>query len=276
MRKVILFAVSISFFACTNQPSTSAQTPTDSQPSIHRKEINDKNSWTYFLQHLPEKQAPVLDYKGNPIAYQEKHAAVIDYDIGNKDLQQCADALMRLRAEYLFAQKRYSEIHFHFVSGQDYAFLDYCRGKRPAVSGSNVRFVYTDSVSINHQNLRRYLDIVYAYASTISLAKELSDASAFAIGSIVITPGSPGHCFIITDEAKTSSGDAVYKLVEGYTPAKSIYVLQNLSEPELGHWHRLAKGDIETASYSFHNYKLKKFEETLHLNQTASLSASVY
>jgi len=260
MQKVILLTVSIFLLACTDQTSTSAQTPAISQEAIFPKEFTDKDSWPYFLKHLPEKDAPILDYKGNPVSYQEKHTAIVDYDIGNKDLQQCADALMRLRAEYLFTQKRYSEIHFHFVSGQDYRFLDYCKGKRPVPNGNTVHFVYTDTVDINHHNLRRYLDIVYSYASTISLAKELNDADRFAIGTVVITPGSPGHCFIITDEATTSSGDVVYKLVEGYTPAQSIYVLRNLAEPKLGYWHRLAKGDIETASYSFHNYKLKKFE----------------
>lgn len=260
MQKACLLLISISFFACTNQISSSAQpTPTPS-PTITKEETTDKNSWAYFLQHLPEKQAPVLDYKGNPISYQAKHAAIIDYDTGNKDLQQCADALMRLRAEYLFAQKRFSEIHFHFVSGQDYSFQDYCRGKRPAANGNNVRFINTDSVAISHQSLRRYLDIVYAYASTISLAKELKDADSFSVGTVVIHPGSPGHCFIITDEATTAAGDKVYKLAEGYTPAQSIYVLQNLAEPQLGPWHRLSKGTIETASYTFDKYQLKKFE----------------
>jgi hypothetical protein len=160
----------------------------------------------------------------------------------------------------LFSQKRFAEIHFHFTGGQDYSFQDYCKGKRPVPDGNDVRFVYASPVAISHQSLRRYLDVVYTYAGTISLAKELQDAEAFAIGTVVIAPGSPGHCFIITDEATTASGNRVYKLVEGYTPAQSIYVLQNLAEPELGYWHRLSKGPIETASYTFKNYRLKKFE----------------
>jgi hypothetical protein len=201
-----------------------------------------------------------VDYRGKVIREQKKHAAIIDYDVGNTDLQQCADALMRLRAEYLFSQKRFHEIGFHFTSGHRYSYTEYCKGKRPVPRGNSVRFVSTSPVSISHQSLRQYLDIVYTYAGTISLANELLTATKFTIGTIIISPGSPGHCLIITDEATGVDGEKLYKLVEGYTPAQSIYVLRNVAEPTLGYWHRLSKGPLETASYIFQTYQLKKFE----------------
>lgn len=222
--------------------------------------ITDTTSWTYFLQHLPEKEGTILDYKGNKITNQEKHFSIINYDIGNRDLQQCADALMRLRGEYLCAQKRFNEIGFHFVSGQYYRFIDYCKGLKPVTNGNAVRFVTGATSVVTHQSLRKYLDLVYTYASTISLAKELKATNAFEIGTVVIYPGSPGHCFILVDEATADSGEKLFKLVESYTPAQSIYVLRNNAEPSLGYWHKLKKGTIETASYVFTSYHLKKFE----------------
>ena len=218
------------------------------------------NSWQYFLQHLPIVDQPILDYKGRPIDYQQKHVGIVPYDVGATDLQQCADALMRLRAEYLFQQKRYDEIGFHFVSGDYYSWNAYCNGLRPVPKGRGIKFITASHSQKNHESLRHYLDIVYNYASTISLAKELEPANRFEIGTVVIHAGSPGHCFIIIDEIRNNKVDTVYKLLEGYTPAQSIYVLRNLSVPGISPWHKLKMGVIETASYRFDNYKLVKFE----------------
>lgn len=220
----------------------------------------EQGSWQYFLQHLPMKDAPILDYRGRPVADQEKHVAVLNYDVGHSDLQQCADALMRLRAEYLFQEKRYDEIGFHFVNGSYYSWKSFCRGQRPVASGNSVHFVQGKNSDYIHESLREYLDLVYAYASTISLARELKPADDFDIGTVVIHPGSPGHCFIIIDKASDGNGNTRFKLAEGYTPAQSIYVLRNLDESGKNPWYYLKKGIIETASYRFSDYQLKKFE----------------
>lgn len=249
------------FFSCGNvSPKLPASNSVSSQIVSDTLKKYDVSSWQYFLQHLHVVDKPIIDYRGKQIAYQEKHVGIIPYDVGSSDLQQCADALMRLRAEYLFCQKRFNEIGFHFVSGDYYSWNDYCKGLRPVAKGNGVNFISVASSERNHESLRKYLDIVYSYASTISLSKELKTANDFEIGTVIIYAGSPGHCFIIIDEAKNKSGEKVFKLAEGYTPAQSIYVLRNLNEEGFSPWYKLKKGVIETASYRFDNYKLGKFE----------------
>ncbi len=210
-------------------------------------------SWQHFLQRLPVKNTPIEDYTGNPVSNPGKAFEIIDYDIGKRDLQQCADAIMRLRAEYLFKQKRFNEIEFHFTSGHLFTFLAYCNGIRPVVNGNQVKFIQPGQIiKPAHSALRNYLDIVYAYAGTISLAKELKKVNRLSVGTVIIKAGSPGHCFIIIDEAVTSTGEKVYKLAEGYTPAQSIYVLRNIREPQMGAWHTIHEGkDIENSQLLF-------------------------
>ncbi len=66
--------------------------------------IEERGSFGEFLQNTTLKKpgSQILDFKQNPIGNQFEHVAIIDYEIGKKNLQQCADAVIRLRAEYLF------------------------------------------------------------------------------------------------------------------------------------------------------------------------------
>jgi hypothetical protein len=258
--RLLLFLLFISVLSCDN---TGLSTP--SNRNLLSIKIKDSisypiNSWHYFLQHLPVSKGPVVDYKGEKISDQSKHVALINYDVGTVDLQQCADALMRLRAEYLFSQKRFSEIGFHFTSGNYYSWEDYCKGKHPIIRQNKVHFINGAPSSKTHQSLRHYLDIVYTYAGTISLSKELKPANAFDVGTVVITPGSPGHCFIIIDKVLNEKRETLFKLAEGYTPAQSMYILSNPYDEEISPWYKLKEGAIHTSSYTFNSYHLKKFE----------------
>ena len=64
------------------------------------------------------------------------HVTVINIDrYGNKDLQQYADAIIRLRAEHLYSRKDFTAIHFNFTSGNKASVTSwlsgptYCEGK---------------------------------------------------------------------------------------------------------------------------------------------------
>ena len=231
-------------------------------PSSNNSHFNNSlTDWQQFLKSLPTADKPIVDYRGRLIKDQQKHVAIVKYDVGNKDLQQCADALIRLRAEYLFTTNQLNEIGFHFTNGLKYNFNDYCKGIVPVTTRNSLKLILNNqAVEHDHASLRKYLDIVYAYASTISLEKELKTTNDFEIGTVIIHAGSPGHCMIITDEITNNKGEKLFKLVEGYMPAQSIYVLRNLNAPGISPWYKLSKNHpIETASYLFTNYELKQF-----------------
>src|SRR5476651_1757263 len=88
-------------------------------PAGYSRPASSVASFGSWLGHLPLKPvgARTLTYKGDIARTDAYTAAVVDMSIGNQDLQQCADAVMRLRAEYLYHQKQYGAIAFKFTGG---------------------------------------------------------------------------------------------------------------------------------------------------------------
>lgn len=232
-------------------------------PKNYTRKETSANSWQNFLQNLKLEpyHHPILKYDKTPIQDQSHHVGILTYDVGNQDLQQCADALIRLRAEYLFGQKRYQDIGFNFTSGDYFSWSKYADGFSPIVNGNQVKFV-KNSTEINlnsYSEFRKYLDIIYKYAGTISLSAELKDSQSkteFDIGDLILTPGSPGHVVMVVD--KISDGNQkLYALVEGYTPAQSIHILSQNDNP----WFNIKpSAELATPRYYFKNAVFKRFE----------------
>src|SRR5262249_14480099 len=139
-------------------------------------------SFADWLRHLPleSEHATLALYDGRPVVDHGEAAAVVDIDVGTADLQQCADAVMRLRAEYLYAHRLPGLIGFDLFDGQRYRFLTYAEGTTPIVAGATVAWQSGRPQDTTHASLRRWLDIVYGFASTRSLARELRPAGRFA------------------------------------------------------------------------------------------------
>jgi len=227
----------------------------------------EEESMGQFLQNLKLKPSgsPILDYKGSPIANQSEHAAVLDIDVGNKDLQQCADAVIRLRAEYLWHHNRHGEIAFHFTSGDLCRWEDYRDGLRPSITGNHVQFSKTATRDGSYANFRKYLNLVFTYAGTISLDKEtrrLGTDETLETGDILITPGSPGHVVIIVGHAKKANGKNIYLLAESYMPAQSIHIVTNPYNSSISPWYELkpTTDPVTTARFSFATGNFRRFK----------------
>ncbi|MBO9573702.1 MAG: hypothetical protein J7497_16055, partial [Chitinophagaceae bacterium] len=76
------------------------------------------NSFGEWLRTIQLKRDnTVYLYNGQKKLNQSAQFAVLNISVGNKDLQQCADAIIRLRAEYLLTKGRGDEIQFHTTNG---------------------------------------------------------------------------------------------------------------------------------------------------------------
>lgn len=149
----------------------------------------------------------LVHYYDESVKLNSKHEAVLDYDLPGIDLEQCADVVMHLYAEYLYSQGRYDEIGFHFVNGFYCDFATWAQGKRPNVNGEEVTWLQSAQPDCSRESFENYLRIVYAYSSTLSLEKELIPVAPeeLAVGDVFIKGGSPGHVVIVVDMAVNKS-----------------------------------------------------------------------
>ncbi len=191
------------------------------------------------------------------------HTAVIDMDTGNRDLQQCADAIMRLRAEYLFGEKRYADIRFNFTNGFPAEYAKWREGQRIRVEGNRTTWYATGNLSTSYAEFRKYLDMVFMYAGTLSLSRELpaKRLKDMEIGDLFIQGGSPGHAVVVVDMAvHPESGRKVFLLAQSYMPAQEIHVLKNMNDPDLSPWYPLDFGEtLRTPEWTFSASDLKTF-----------------
>ena len=93
-------------------------------------------------------------------------------DVGDRDLMQCADSVIRLHAEFLWAKGRQDEAAYRFTSGDETRWRDWVAGERMHIAGSRVRRTRGRARVPEHASYRRWLDLVFTYAGTMSLARD--------------------------------------------------------------------------------------------------------
>lgn len=198
-----------------------------------------ESSFGYFLRKQSlKKDKTVYLYNGQPKYNQSAQYAVLNISVGNKDLQQCADAVMRLRAEYLSQQQK--PICFADNAGKKYCWEQY-----------------------KHRGWQAYLETVFGMCGTISLEKELKpkDWKNLAVGDVLIKGGSPGHAVIVMDVARhKSTGKIIFLLAQSYMPAQDIHVLHNLNDKKLSPWYREPSGEkLATPEWTFYATQLRSW-----------------
>jgi Domain of unknown function (4846) len=226
-----------------SKPASCYKTIGDIPPPAGFKRITaTAASFAEWLRTLSlKKDKKVYLFNGTLKPNQSAQFAVVDISTGKKDLQQCADVVMRLRAEYLFSQKKYSEVIF-----QDYS------GKKYEWRGGN-----------NRKAFDSYLENVFGWCGSASLEKQLAgvnDIKNMITGDVFIKGGFPGHAITVVDMAVNDKGEKVFMLVQGYQPAQDMHLLVNPADASVSPWYRLTNEEkIITPEWIFYNNQLKRW-----------------
>jgi hypothetical protein len=226
----------------------------------------EPGSFQDWLQNLPINQGrkKIRLYNGQLKKNQRAHAYIIDMDIGNEDLQQCADTVIRLYAEYLYSIHAYEKIAFHYSNGDLIRYKSWLIGMRPQINGNRVRWEKSASMDSSYHTFREYLNSIFWYAGSHSLSKELKPivpADRMEVGDVFIRGGFPGHAMIVVDVAvNPKSGRKIFLLVQGYMPAQDAHVMRNLKNRELSPWFEVKRMRLLfTPEYNFSWMDLKRF-----------------
>ncbi len=227
-------------------------------------ELNTFGNW---LRRLPVKKGgpKVFLFSGASKGINEDaHACVVDIDTGAADLQRTAQAVMRLRAEYLFSAGMNDAIKFSLLSGAPADWTSWAQGVRPSTSTrvrASTRRVPADA---NYPNFRKYLnELVFKKTSTATLTQDLqpvADPTDIRVGDVFIRPGSPGNAVIVVDLAVNKAGRRIMLLAQGGTPAQNMHILKNLSDTRLSPWYdAVFEATLNTPACKYTKAELRRF-----------------
>ena len=203
-------------------------------------------SFAQWLRELPllPAGAPIVDYQGKIIknANDSTYAAVVNYNIQNKKLEQCMDLIVRFRAEYLKSQQKDDEIAFYLPVNFLLKWNDWKQGFRPHYRGIQVKLIKSNQPDSSRQSFEQYLWTVFYYSNTQTayFNYPMVKLNDIQIGNFIVKKGSRGHAVLVVDIAIASSGNKIALIGQGDTPARQFCLLNfKKNQP----WFPLNPGD---------------------------------
>ena len=226
---------------------------------------NTDTAYANWLLDLSLKQNnTVYLYNGGLKADQNVQYCVLDIDIGKKDLVQCADAVMKLRADFLFGKHLYANLSFTSTSGDSLSFEKWLTGVRWKEKASRLITYRVRTGAANDLDAyTAFMEFVFSYCGSYSLSHQLKpvrEIDSIQPGDVFVEGGFPGHAVTVMAIAGNAKGEKAFLLSQGYMPAQDIHILKNYRDPALSPWYRLR--DIYplcTPQWQFPNGTLKRW-----------------
>jgi len=161
-----------------------------------------------------------------PEGFHRVLAAVVDYDIRGKKLEQCMDIILRFWAEYLFAQQRSDEIAFCLPVNFLLKWSDWKQGFRPHYQGIRMNLVKNHPPDSSRDCFEKYLWEIFYHSNTQTAYFNYPKVKFedVQIGDFVIKRRRRGHSVLIVDLAVDSDGNRIALFGQGDTPARQFYL----------------------------------------------------
>ena len=235
-----------------------------SAPVGYERVSAEEGSLQDFLRSYPLKpdSSPVLLYNGRKKGNQNAHAAVFMLPMENADLQQCADSVMRMYAEYYWHSNQKERIAFHFTDGFLCEYSKWRDGLRPQVGTGKTKWEKKADYDDSYEVFVKYLKTVFTYAGTLSMDRLEAEAiplSELGVGDVIIKGGSPGHVVMVVDVCRRTDGRKAFLLAQGYMPAQEFHIIKNpMHENDPWYYEEEMTFPLKTAEYTFNDESMLK------------------
>jgi hypothetical protein len=189
------------------------------------------SEWLRTLPMAPEgTPAKSFDGKETLAADDDFLAGVVAIDTGTPDLQQSSDVIIRLHAEYLWSRGEKEKISYLSATKLNMPLARWEKGQRLIPNGPNVFWVIKGKpAEVDHAEFRRYLDAVFNWANSTSLAPRstpVTEPKDLVAGDFFLQSGEPNHVAVVLDVADKPSGERVALLGQARNPAESVHVVR--------------------------------------------------
>ena len=232
-------------------------------PNGYERIPAEEGSFLQYCRAFPVKEdgSKVLLHDGSEKSNQDAHVAVLNLPIENADLQQCADSIMRMYAEYFLETGQEDRIKFHFTNGFEAVYTKWRDGYRIKVEGNQVSWVHSAEYDDSYETFVKYMRMVFSYAGTLSMDGEADPVSLNDItaGDVFLKGGSPGHVVMVVDVCENEQGQKAFLLAQGYMPAQEFHVLKNpASDTDPWYYVDEVKYPFLTPEYAFDEGSLQR------------------
>jgi hypothetical protein len=215
--------------------------PTPSGYSRIDIEQNSSNKdFSQWLRQIPvESRQSVLSYKGRVLHQQAD--GIIPISVGNRDVQQCADSILRIYGEFLWYHNKTTDWGIHFTSGDLSTWQDWSEGERFRI-GKKVERYNNNVKDKSYEQYQKWMTHAFLYAGTLSLHK---DAIKVPIdddiqpGDFFLTGGSPGHVVMILDVATKDGSPPIGIVAQGFMPAQEFHIIKGNGRHVIDNWFAL-------------------------------------
>ncbi len=215
-----------------------------------------KNSLGAFLRNYKMKHdgGSVRLYNKKKKSNQNAHIAVFKLPLEKEDLQQCADSVMRVYAEYFRWTGETARIKFSLTDDFVASYQTWREGYRIVESGNTFDWAKSASYDDSEDTYKKFMRYVFAYAGTYALKKDSKKVKLadIRIGDVFLKAGSPGHVVMVVDMCESADGRKAFLLAQGFMPAQQFHLLKNPAH-ETDPWYYVDEVSfpLRTPEYTF-------------------------